>query len=274
MSAILGILNLTPDSYSDGGQFLDPERAIVQAQDLIKAGAAAIDLGPSSSHPGAPIISPMLEIERLSSVLPALISMNIPISVDSFHPDTQRYALSQGVSFLNDIHGFPHAEIYPVLADADCHLIIMHSVHGTEPAERVVTDARLVIPRIIDFFNQRISALIAAGIAKDRLILDPGMGFFLSAEPEASLVVLQKLDLLRKEFGLPLLVSVSRKSFIQRLTGKAPAMAGAGSLSAELFAARQGVDWIRTHDVDALRDGLQVQAYLAKALSSSQPAIA
>jgi dihydropteroate synthase type 2 len=193
MTAILGIVNLTPDSYSDGGQFLNPDLAIPQAQALYEAGAAAIDLGPSSSHPGAPTIPPALEIKRLEPVLDALLTMQIPISVDSFHPETQRYALSRGVDFLNDVHGFAYPDFYPELADAECRLIVMHSVHGAQPAQRIVTDPAVIMSQIIEFFHQRVSALTRSGIARERLILDPGMGFFLSAEPEASLVVLQQL---------------------------------------------------------------------------------
>lgn len=273
MTAILGILNLTPDSFSDGGQFLNAEDAIVHAQTIMQAGAAAIDVGPSSSHPGMPITSSSVEIERLAPVLDVLLP-KCAISVDSFHSQTQRYAISRGVAFLNDIHGFPHAEFYPELAAADCQLIVMHSVHGTQPAERIMTDPAEIMSKILRFFHARLSALTAAGIASDRLILDPGMGFFLSSEPEASLVVLQQIAHLRREFALPILISVSNKSFIQRITRKPPAKTGFGTLSAELFAAAQGVDWIRTHDVSALQDGLAVQDRLLNSISYNTGVIA
>lgn len=262
MTAILGIVNLTPDSFSDGGQFVDPYRAISHVKGLLAEGATAIDLGPCSSHPGAPLVAPAVEIERLKPVLEALIPEGVPISVDSFHPETQRYALSKGVAYLNDIHGFPHPNFYPELAAADCHLIVMHTVHGVQPTTRVVTDPTAIVQRIKDFFNRRLEALTNAGIAQERLILDPGMGFFLSAEPEASLEVLQNLAQLRRKFNLPMLVGVSRKSFVQRLTGQAPTETGAASLIAELFVANQGIDWIRTHNVRALRDGLLMQNHL------------
>ncbi len=265
MTAILGIVNLTSDSFSDGGQFVEPALAIAHGQALFAEGATALDLGPSSSHPGAPVVAAAAEIERLGPVIDALMPKGIPLSVDSFHTQTQRYALSRGVSFLNDIHGFPYPDFYPELAAADCQLIVMHSVHGTQPAERVVTDPTTIISRITDFFYARVDALTRAGIARERLILDPGMGFFLSAESEASLVVLKQLSQIRREFNLPLLVSVSRKSFIQRITAQTPAKSGYGTLSAELFAAAQGVDWIRTHQVSALRDGLLIQNHLVEA---------
>lgn len=271
MTAILGVLNITPNSFFDGGQFLEHDLAVLQAQALFKAGATVVDLGPSSSHPDAPVDSSAVEIDRFAHILDALLALQIPLSVDSFHPETQRYAISKGVSILNDIHGFPYPDFYPELADADCKLIVMHNVHGTQQAKRIVTDASVIMSRIFEFFHQRLSALINAGIGSERLIIDPGMGFFLSSEPEASLVVLQNITQLRREFNLPVLVSVSRKSFVQRLTGQTVENADAGTLSAELFAASQGVDWIRTHNVTALRDGLSVQSRLNSSVSYTSP---
>ncbi len=255
----MGIVNITRDSYSDGGHFFSPENAIAHAVSLYESGAAVIDLGPSSSHPGAPVVPPETEIEYLEPVIEALLSKKIPIAVDSFHPETQHYAISKGVQIINDVHGFPHPYFYPELAASTCSLVVMHNIHGDKPAERIVTDHRSIMTKIFNFFDQRVNALVNAGIAIERLILDPGMGYFLSSEPEASLVVLQNIQTLKKQFNLPVLVSVSRKSFIQRITEQSPIMTAAGTLSTELFAAAQGVDWIRTHDVRALRDGLAMQ---------------
>ncbi len=266
MTMIMGIVNITPDSYSDGGQFLSPENAISHALSLFKAGASIIDLGPSSSHPDSPVAPPEKEIEHLEPVLDRLLSMQIPIGVDSFHPETQRYAISKGVQIINDVQGFAHPQFYPELAQSNCRLVVMHNIHGTKPAQRVLTDPNTILSKIFHFFHQRVNALVNAGVAKERLTLDPGMGYFLSSEPEASLMVLQHIKALKQEFNLPVLVCVSRKSFIQRITEQTPANAGAGTLSAELFAAAQGVDWIRTHDVRALRDGLAVQNRLMNAV--------
>jgi dihydropteroate synthase type 2 len=258
MTTILGIVNLSAESFSDGGQFMNPAIAAAHAHALIKAGAAAVDLGPSSSHPGVPITPSSVEIERLAPVLDVLLPSGISLSVDSFHPQTQRYVMARGVDFLNDIHGFAHPDFYPELAASKCRLIVMHNVHGTQAAERVVTDSSTIMSRIFHFFHDRLAALISADISQDRLIIDPGMGFFLSSEPEASLTVLQHLADLRAEFALPVLVGVSRKSFIQRMTGRSSENTEFGTLSAELFAAAKGVDWIRTHNVGALQDGLTV----------------
>jgi dihydropteroate synthase type 2 len=260
---IFGILNITEDSFSDGGQYLDGEMAITAARRLAAEGADIIDLGAAASNIAAKPVPPAEEIRRLTPVIAALQADGVAISVDSFAPETQRFALSVGVDVLNDIQGFPDAVLYPALAAADCRLVVMHAVHGRGRAQQVAVPAAEIWQRIDGFFAARIAALEAAGIARDRLILDPGMGFFLSSEAEASLVVLAGLDRLKRRFGLPVLVSVSRKSFLAAVTGRSVASErGPATLAAELYAAAQGVDFIRTHDPRALRDGLSLMAAL------------
>ncbi len=259
---ILGIVNITEDSFSDGGRFLVPERAIAQALALIEGGADIIDLGPASSHPDAKPVTADEEIRRLAPVMDALAARGIAVSVDSFLPETQRYAMAAGVAYLNDIQGFPNAEIYPDLASNTCRLIVMHAIQGRGIATRTQSDPGTILERVGHFFQRRINALEQAGIGRERLILDPGMGFFLGDQPEASLNMLRGLRALRELFGLPVLVSVSRKSFLRALTGRGVAQAGAATLAAELFAAAQGVDYIRTHDAGSLRDGLKIWSVL------------
>lgn len=255
---ILGIVNITEDSFSDGGRFLSPAQAIAQALVLVEAGADIIDLGPASSHPDAKPVTADEEIYRLAPVIDALSARGIAISVDSFLPETQRYAMARGVAYLNDIQGFPHAEIYPDLAANMCRLIVMHAIQGRGIATRVESDSDTAPARVERFFRRRITELEQAGIRRERLILDPGMGYFLGNQPEASLNMLRGLKGLKERFGLPVLVSVSRKSFLRTLTGRGVEQAGAATLAAELFAAAQGVDYIRTHDAGALRDGLKI----------------
>ena len=259
---ILGIVNITEDSFSDGGRFLAPDRAIAHALALVEAGAAVIDLGPASSHPDAAPVTAEEEIRRLAPVMDALAARGVAMSVDSFQPQTQRFALARGVAFLNDIQGFQDAEIYPELAASSCKLIVMHAVQGRGIATRVEVEPASLPDRVAKFFSLRIGALERAGIARSRLILDPGMGFFLGSQPEASLVMLRDLKNLKARFGLPVLVSVSRKSFLRTLTGRGLEQAGTATLAAELFAAAQGVDFIRTHDAAALRDGLKIWSLL------------
>lgn len=257
---ILGVLNVTEDSFSDGGRYLDPERAVARALELVRDGADAIDLGGAASHPGARVVAPDEEIRRLAPVVEALVAERVAVSVDSFQPEVQRWALGRGVAYLNDVRGFPHAELYPEVARAECRLIVMHAVGGA--AGRATTDPGTIVERIVAFFAARLRAFETAGIAHERVILDPGMGLFLGGTPEPSLVVLRNLGRLRDRFGLPVLVCVSRKSFLGTLTGRAVHERGAATLAAELFAVSQGVDYLRTHDVRALRDALAVTAAL------------
>jgi dihydropteroate synthase type 2 len=270
---IFGILNITEDSFSDGGEFLDPGAALAHGRGLVAAGAEVIDLGAAASNVDAKPVAADEEIRRLDPLIAALRNDGIAVSVDSFLPAVQRFAIARGVQFINDIQGFPDVSLYPELAAADCRLIVMHAVQGRGRAQRLELSAREVWDRIGVFFRQRIAALGKAGIARERIVLDPGMGFFLSSRPEASCHVLSRLDELKQAFGLPVLVSVSRKSFLRSLTGRAaPMELAAATLAAELEAAARGVDFIRTHDPAALADGLRVVAALRTArVGGSEP---
>jgi dihydropteroate synthase type 2 len=260
---IFGVVNITEDSFSDGGRHLDPAAAITEARRLIAAGADVIDLGAAASNIAAKPIVPTEEIRRLEPVVAALADDGVTISIDSFATETQRFAILCDVDFLNDIQGFADPAFYPELAGARCRLVIMHAVQKRGRAQQIAVAADEIWDRIADFFTGRIAALEDAGVARERLILDPGMGFFLSSRAEASLRALCDIDRLKRTFGLPVLVSVSRKSFLAALTGRDNASErGAAGLAAELFAADQGADYIRTHDPGALRDALKVMAAL------------
>ncbi len=277
---ILGIVNITRDSFSDGGKYLEANHAIAHARRLAADGAQILDLGAASSHPDGEKVSPEEEIARLEPVIaglrdaasstedanqlnPANASTSISISIDTYQPEVQRFALKQpGVAYLNDINGFAHPELYPELAAASARLIVMHSVQGFGQADRRETPADEILERTLAFFDQRVAALTEAGVARERLILDPGMGFFLGSGPDASLAILRGIPELKRRFDLPVLISVSRKSFLGALTGRETAERGAATLAAELYAARSGADYLRTHDVAALRDGLVIESAL------------
>ena len=255
---LVGIVNITEDSFSDGGQYLAAADALAQAQRLRSQGADIIDLGPAASHPDATPVTAEEERLRLAPVMEQLTAQKIPVSVDSFLPDTQRYAIDRGAMYLNDIQGFPHRDLYETFAAADCRLIVMHSVQRKGPATKVTTDPAAVWTGIDQFFAKRLAALQAAGVERERLILDPGLGYFLGSNPEPSLTVLAGIRQLKARFDLPVLVSPSRKSFLRTVTGRDTASIGPASLAAELYAAGQGVDYIRTHDIAALHDSLTV----------------
>jgi len=260
---LFGILNITEDSFSDGGAFLDPAAALAQARRLHDDGAQVIDLGAAASNIAARPVPADEEIRRLDPVIAALQEAGIPVSIDSFAPEVQRFALSRGVAYLNDIHGFSEPALYPALSAAECRLVVMHAVSARGRAEPVDLSAAAAMRHVDEFFDARLAALETAGIARDRLIIDPGMGFFLSSAATASLRVLARIAGLKRRFGLPVMVSVSRKSFLGAVTGQRdPAERGAATLAAELFAAMEGVDYIRTHDPAALSDGLKVLAAL------------
>lgn len=254
---ILGILNITTDSFSDGEKYLAPEAALAHAESLARAGADVIDVGAASSHPDAQSVDPDTEIARLSAVVPALKARGLPLSIDSFHTPVQRWALAMGADYLNDIHGFADAQFYPELAAAPAKLIVMHAIQAHGLATREDVRPEQIMPRIFTFFDARLAALQKAGIAEERLILDPGMGFFLGTNPETSMTVLGRLPELTRRYGLPLLVSVSRKSFLKALAGGDPERLASLSAAAEAMAVIQGgAAYIRTHAPAALREGL------------------
>lgn len=259
---ILGILNITTDSFSDGGRYLDPGAALAHADALTVEGADVLDLGAASSNPDSGAVAPEIEIERLAAVLPALRERGVSLSIDSFSTPVQRWALEQGVDYLNDIHGFADPALYPELAAASCKLIVMHMVQARGVAVKTDVPPGEIWDRVTAFFDTRLAALDAAGIARDRLILDPGMGQFVGADPENSLILLRRIPDLKARYGLPVLISVSRKGFLRRLVNRPVEAAGAASLAAELFAAAQGADMLRTHAPAPLRDGLKVLKFL------------
>lgn len=261
---ILGILNITTDSFSDGGKYLEPGAAISHAQAMAQSGADIIDIGAASSHPDAQAVAPQLEIARLAAVVPELKARGLILSIDSFAPEVQHWALAQDVDYLNDIHGFPDPTLYPGLARSRVKLIIMHMVQPKGVAVRSDVPSAEIFDRVTAFFDARVEALTKAGIARERLILDPGMGQFLGSDPENSWIILRRLPDLKARYGLPLLVSLSRKGFVRKLVDRPPREAGAASLAAELFAEAQGAEMIRTHAPGALRDGLKVLKKIGK----------
>ena len=259
---IVGIVNITEDSFSDGGLYLDPEAAIAHARRLHTDGAHVVEVGAASSHPDARPVTVDEERQRLIPVLKALADEGITASVDSAKPEIQRLALAHGAAYVNDVRGFPDPEIYPKLAAGDCRLIVMHSIEQGHVAVRRPTDPTTIWARIDAFFTDRLRALESAGVAHERIVVDPGLGFFLGTNPEPSVAVLAVIERLREHHGASVLVSPSRKSFLRALTGRDVADIGPATLAAELYAARAGVDYIRTHDVRALVDALTVERAL------------
>ncbi len=255
---ILGIVNCTTDSFSDGGLFLDYDKALAQAVYLAEHGADIIDLGAASSNVKSGTVSTEVEIERLQPLMSALTARNIEFSIDTFNPAVQKFCLQETISYLNDIQGFPFPEIYPDLAKSNCKIIVMHSVQRKGAATLVKTDPLAVWDSMLAFFEERLSDLARAGISEERIIIDPGMGHFLGSNPESSMYALRNIGKLKKTFGQPVLIGVSRKSFLGNLCGCEATQRGAATLAAEIFACTQEVDYIRTHDTRALNDALTI----------------
>jgi dihydropteroate synthase type 2 len=261
---ILGILNITTDSFSDGGRYLEPGAALFHAQAMTQSGADIIDIGAASSNPDSAPVAPELEIARLAAVVSALKVKGLSLSIDSFSTEVQRWALAAGVDYLNDIHGFADLSLYPELAGASAKLIVMHMVQEKGVAVRTEVPSGEIWDRVTRFFDARIKALTEAGIARERLILDPGMGQFVGSDPENSLILLRRLPELKARYGLPVLVSVSRKGFLRKLVNRPAQESGAASLAAELFAEASGADYIRTHAPGPLKDGLKILKTIGK----------
>jgi dihydropteroate synthase type 2/dihydropteroate synthase type 3 len=264
---IVGVVNITGDSFSDGGKFLNTEAAIAQAEKLHEDGADIIDLGAAASNPHANHVDPEEEIRRLEPVVAHLKEKRARISIDTTKIDVQKWAIKQEVEFLNDIRGFPDTDLYADLAASTCKLIVMHFISDLDKAVRKPKTVEEVFDSINSFFASRLPLLRDAGISSDRIIIDPGMGFFLASNPEPSLAVLARFPEFKKRFELPIMLGVSRKSFLKNLPARTTGVRSDGgppegvdiqtrTLAAELFAAERGADYIRTHEITALREGL------------------
>ena len=269
MPEILGIVNITADSFSDGGNFLDTDKAIAHAETLLQDGADILDLGAAASNPHAEHVSAEVEIERLAPVVAHLRAKNARISIDTTKPEVQRWALGQGVEFLNDIRGFSQPSLYPQLVRSSAKLIVMHSISDLDKAVRQHKEPQEVFDSIRSFFTTSLAVLRAAGIANERLIIDPGMGFFLASNPEPSLAVLAALPQLQAEFASPVCVGISRKSFLKNIGEPETCDISTRTLAAELFAAQSGAAYIRTHDVRALHEGLLTLAAISTMIESA-----
>ncbi|HEY0715963.1 MAG TPA: dihydropteroate synthase [Polyangia bacterium] len=258
MTALVGIVNLTTDSFSDGGRYLDRDAAIAHGERLLEDGATWLDLGAESSNPdGAPVPDDE-QIARLAPVLDHFARAGVNLAVDTHRPAVMAAALAHGARMINDISALADPAAVTLLARHQVPVVIMHARNRGVRADRRPQPHVGIVDEIAGFFRARVAALASAGIETHRLILDPGMGFFLGANPEPSLAALAGLSHLATLVNRPLYVSCSRKSFVGHVTGRPPAERGAGTLGAELWALRAGVSYLRTHDVRAVADAWRV----------------
>lgn len=255
---VMGILNVTPDSFADGGQFAQPDRAIAQAHRMANEGADILDIGAESTRPyvGMTPVSPEDELARLASVLPVIVSIGPPVSIDTMKAKVAAWALERGAQIVNDVWGLQRdPEMARVVARHGAPVIVMHNRDTVEPTIDIVADATA-------FFTRSLEIAARAGIARNRIVLDPGIGF--GKSPEQSMTVIARLDEF-KRFSLPLLVGASRKRFINAIVPTDPGARLPGSLAAHLLAVENGATFIRTHDVGETVQALRVAAAIRRA---------
>ncbi len=250
---LMGILNVTPDSFSDGGEFNNASAALVQAQALVAAGADIIDVGGQSTRPGAKQITLQEELDRVLSVLQVLRpEISVPISVDTTRADVARASTEAGADMINDISGGSFdSEMLPTVASLGVPIILMH-IRGTPQTMQQMTDYQDLMAEIFSFLQKQIAAATAVGIDLDKVIIDPGIGF--AKNYEQNLEIFQRLRSL-KPLNCPILVGASRKSFIGRILNQ-PDPKGRvwGTAAACCAAIVNGADILRVHDVQEMRD--------------------
>ncbi len=255
---VMGILNVTPDSFSDGGKFLDPATAIAHAKAMAEQGADLLDIGAESTRPygGMQPVGADDEKARLRDVLPAVVKLGLPVSIDTIKASIAAWALDQGAAIVNDVWGLQRdPEMAKLVAARNVPVIVMHN--------REQADARLeIIAEVTMFFERSLEIAARAGIARDKIVLDPGIGF--GKTPEQSITCIARLAEF-KRFGLPLLVGASRKRFINSVTPSPPDERLGGSLAAHLTAVRNGAAIVRVHDVAETVQALRVAAAIEAA---------
>ena len=257
--AVMGVLNVTPDSFSDGGQFIAPEQALGQARKMVADGADIIDIGAESTRPygSQQPVPAEEELRRLRPVLGDVVSLGIPVSIDSMKSEVVAWALDAGAAVANDVWGLQRDGGMAALVVArDVPVIVMHNRDRADPAIDIMKD-------ISDFFARSLEIAAKAGISPENIVLDPGIGF--GKTQLQSLTVLARLGELRS-FGLPLLVGASRKRFISTVSPSEPQQRLGGSIAAHLVAAQNGANIIRTHDVAETVQALRVAAAIREQL--------
>lgn len=252
---VMGILNVTPDSFSDGGRFQSLEFAISRAEEMVADGADMIDIGGESTRPGSAPVSVEEELRRVMPALYALRGLGKALSVDTLKPEVMREAVIAGADMINDVNGFRAPGAIEAVEGSDCGLCIMHMV-ATPATMQQQAQYSDVVAEVIAFLAERVDALTRAGIARNRLCIDPGFGFGKTVAHNVAL--LQNIGRIEREVGLPVLAGLSRKSMIGAITGRPVEQRLAGSLAGALAAVAQGAALVRVHDVAETVDALKV----------------
>jgi dihydropteroate synthase len=255
---VMGVVNVTPDSFSDGGRFLDPQAAIAQARRLAAEGADILDIGAESTRPYGDAVRVSVDEERvrLEPVLSEVIALGCPVSVDTMKAPIAAWAIDLGATIVNDVWGLQRdPDMARVVAERGVPVIIMHNRDAADPAIDIVAD-------VMSFFEHSLDIAARAGIARERIVLDPGIGF--GKTPQQSITCIARLAAFRK-FGLPLLIGASRKRFIHKITPSEPMERLGGSIAAHLLAIENGAAIVRVHDVAPTIQALAVAAAIRQA---------
>ena len=255
---IMGVVNVTPDSFSDGGRYLDPAEALAHAQKLIDEGADLIDIGGESTRPGAQPVSEDEELARVLPLVQALRGSTIPISVDTRRPRVMREAIQAGASMINDVEALESPGALPAVAASDCGVCLMHKKGDPATMQRDPNYAD-VVAEVKAYLAARIHAAERAGIARDRITIDPGFGF--GKNRAHNLELLRRLAEFRS-LGVPVIAGLSRKSMLGGITGKPVEERLAASIAAAVLAAERGAHILRVHDVAETKDALAVRQAL------------
>jgi dihydropteroate synthase len=251
---IMGIVNITPDSFSDGGKFFDPGRALDHARQLLEEGADILDIGGESSRPGAEPVGADEELRRVLPVLERLVELPVPVSVDTCKPEVMRRAAAAGAAIINDIFALRAPGALDAAAESPVAVCLMH-MQGEPRTMQQAPHYRDVVGEVEAFLIERAAAAVAGGIGRDRIVLDPGFGF--GKTPQHNLELIRALPRLR-EAGFPLLAGLSRKALFGKIVGREAAERVHASAAGALLAAQRGASIVRVHDVAATRDCLLV----------------
>jgi dihydropteroate synthase len=255
---VMGVVNVTPDSFSDGGRFLDPQAAIAQARRLAAEGADILDIGAESTRPYGDAVRVSVDEERarLEPVLTEVMALGCPVSVDTMKAPIAAWAVDLGAAIVNDVWGLQRdPDMARVVAERGVPVIIMHNRNAADPAIDIVAD-------VMSFFEHSLDIAARAGIARERIVLDPGIGF--GKTPQQSITCIARLAAFRK-FGLPLLIGASRTRFIHTITPSEPMERLGGSIAAHLVAIENGAAIVRVHDVAPTIQALAVSAAIRQA---------
>jgi dihydropteroate synthase len=255
---VMGVLNITPDSFSDGGRFLDPAKAIAQAERMVADGADIIDVGAESTRPygGMQPVSAEEERVRLAPIFEKVVALGAPVSIDTLKAEVAAWALDRGAVMINDVWGLQRDRALATLAaERKVPIVIMHNREKADPDIDILADMEA-------FFEKSLAIADEAGVAREQIVLDPGIGF--GKTPEQSMAAIARLGRL-KAFGLPLLVGASRKRFISAVTPSEPDHRLGGSIAAHLLAVENGAAIVRVHDVAETVQALRVAAAIRRA---------